>query len=34
VDEDAFNSYTWKRSSEIYKPVYVFEDGVEPNDIN
>ena len=34
VDRAAFDSYSWKRASEIYKPVYVFEDGVEPNDIN
>ena len=34
VDQKAFNSFTWKRASEIYNPVHIFEDGVEPNDIN
>ena len=34
VDTDQFDSYEWKRASEIFDPVYVFEDGVEPNDIN
>lgn len=34
MDRDQFDSYKWKRASEIYNPVYVFEDGVEPNDIN
>ena len=29
-----FNSFQWKLASAIYNPVYVFEDGVEPNDIN
>ena len=33
-DQGAFNKLSWKRASEIYKPVYVFEDGIEPNDIN
>ena len=34
VDEDLYKSFSWKRASQLYKPVYVFEDGVEPNDIN
>jgi len=34
VDQASFNKFTWKRASEIYKPVYIFEDGIEPNDIN
>lgn len=34
IDERTFQSFSWKRASEIYNPVYVFEDGVEPNDIN
>lgn len=34
VDTAAYDSYEWKRASEIYKPVFVFEEGVEPNDIN
>ena len=34
VDRKTFNSYEWKRASAIYNPVYIFEDGVEPNDIN
>ena len=33
-DPRKFNNLTWKRASEIFKPVYIFEDGVEPNDIN
>ena len=28
------NSYTWKRASEIYNPLHIFEDAIEPNDIN
>lgn len=34
VDRNAFDSFTWKRASAIYNPLYIFEDGVEPNDIN
>ena len=34
MDEKLYKSFKWKRASDIYKPVYVFEDGVEPNDIN
>ena len=34
VDVDTYNSFSWKRASEIFKPAYIFEDGVEPNDIN
>ena len=34
VDESQYRAFKWKRASDIYKPVYVFEDGVEPNDIN
>ena len=34
VDEALYKSFTWKRASQIYKPLYIFEDGVEPNDIN
>jgi len=34
VDTATYDSYVWKRASEIYKPVYIFEDGIEPNDIN
>ena len=34
VDRRLYDSFTWKRAGEIYKPAYVFEDGVEPNDIN
>ena len=34
VDEAVYKSYSWKRASEIYNPVYIFKDGVEPNDIN
>ena len=37
IDEDdpqKYQALSWKRASEIYKPLYVFEDGVEPNDIN
>ena len=34
VDRAAFDSFQWKRASQIYNPVYIFEDGVEPNDIN
>ena len=33
-DPRKFNNLTWKRASEIFNPVYIFEDGVEPNDIN
>ena len=34
VDEAMYKSFSWKRASEIFNPVYIFEDGVEPNDIN
>ena len=34
VDEATYKSFSWKRASEIYDPAYIFEDGVEPNDIN
>ena len=34
VDESLYRSFSWKRASQIYKQVHVFEDGVEPNDIN
>ena len=34
VDVTFYNSLSWKRASQIYKPVYIFEDGVEPNDVN
>lgn len=34
IDTAAFNSFKWKRASELFNPIYVFEDGVEPNDIN
>lgn len=34
VDAEAYNKIAWKRASEIYQPAYIFEDGVEPNDIN
>ena len=34
VDRKTFNSYSWKRASQIYKQLYIFEDGIEPNDIN
>lgn len=34
VDAANYNSFSWKRAGEIYQPAYVFEDGVEPNDIN
>ena len=34
IDTRAFNSFKWKRASELFTPIYVFEDGVEPNDIN
>ena len=33
-DTSKFNNLTWKRASEIFNPLYIFEDGVEPNDIN
>ena len=29
-----YDSFTWRRASEIYNPAYIFEDGIEPNDIN
>ena len=28
------DSFSWKRASEIFNPAYIFEDGIEPNDIN
>lgn len=34
VDEAQYKSFSWKRASLIYNPCYIFEDGVEPNDIN
>ncbi len=34
VDEAAYRKFTWKRANEIYKPAFIFEDGIEPNDIN
>ena len=34
IDTSTFNSFKWKRASELFNPIYVFEDGVEPNDIN
>jgi len=34
ADPSAFNGLSWKRASAIYNPLYIFEDGVEPNDIN
>lgn len=34
VDQSTYDSFTWKRASKIYNPLYIFEDGVEPNDIN
>ena len=34
VDENLYRSFSWKRASQLYKTVHVFEDGVEPNDIN
>ena len=33
VDTHAYNSFSWKRASEIYSPVHIFEDGIEPNDV-
>ena len=33
VDAATYNSLSWKRASEIYNPIYVFEDGVDPNDV-
>ena len=34
VDLKTYNSFTWKRASEIYNPVFIFEDGIEPNDVH
>ena len=34
VDESVYRSFSWKRASQIHPKVFVFEDGVEPNDIN
>ena len=34
ADVRALSKITWKRASDIYNPVYIFEDGVEPGDIN
>ena len=34
IDTRTFNSFKWKRASEIFNPIYIFEDGIEPNDIN
>ena len=34
IDQRTFNSFKWKRASEIFNPIYIFEDGIEPNDIN
>ena len=33
VDTVKYDAYTWKRANEIYDPVYMFQDGIEPNDI-
>ena len=33
VDVKTFNSITWKRASDIFNSVYVFEDSIEPNDV-
>ena len=34
VDSRLYNSFKWRRAKEIYPNALVFEDGVEPNDIN
>ena len=34
ADPKTYNAFTWKRASAIFNPIYIFEDGVEPNDIN
>ena len=34
VDTDAYNAYTWKRASDIYNPLFIFDDGIEPSDVN
>lgn len=34
VDAQMYNSFQWKRASEIYKTFSVFVGGVDPNDIN
>ena len=34
IDTRTFNSFKGKRASEIFNPIYIFEDGIEPNDIN
>ena len=33
MNEEKYNKYKWKRAHEIYNPVYMFRDGIEPNDI-
>lgn len=34
VNHSTYDAYIWKRASEIYRPVHIFEDGIEPNDVN
>ena len=34
IDAHTFNSFKWKRASEIFNPIDVFVGGVDPNDIN
>jgi len=34
IDEASWQRFTWKRGGEIYSPAFIFEDGIEPNDIN
>ena len=34
VDQGAFDSYSWKRAGSLFPNAQIFEDGIEPNDIN
>ena len=34
VDVQTYNSFSWKRASDIFQNPQIFEDGVDPNDIN
>ena len=34
VDTNTYNSFKWRRAIEIYPNALIFEDGVDPNDIN